>query len=381
MSFSRSSAPSALASLALALLVGCGPSDGSRELAAGRAAYEAGNLEKAGALLLKSERLNATNADTQVCLALVNLRKGALAEAEAHIERAEALAGGDVDVRLLGAQIAWHRQDAQKALRLFASVAEDASLDAALRARGWTGLGIAQMTSDAYDLARISFLRAIRLDRMNASARYHLGHLYRYAPFAYPEMSLEQFEIFVRLAKESDARVQKTLSAIIPSLKDAIAQSTMDVPGAATRNSSASAAALSRAEKAWKKGSYAAAAAAYREAFSADPLAYPAAVGLARALAKTATTAAGRKQALDCYRKACALRPSAVSTLIEAGDLAERLGQVATARGIFSRAVAANPASPDAIDGLIRALRKAGDKSAAAAYQSYRETLPRHTRR
>ena len=43
---------------------------------------------------------------------------------------------------------------------------------------------------------------------------------------------------------------------------------------------------------------------------------------------------------------------------------------------IYSRAVAANPASLDAIDGLIRALRKTGGKAKVAeAYQRYRESL------
>ena len=370
---SRSSALKAFAACALAAaLAGCGSKDGSRELAAGRAAYEAGDLKKAESLLLKSAAKNATNVDTQVSLALVNLRQGDLADAERYIVNAESMAGGDVDVRLLGAQIAWHNKDNEKASRLYRSVAQDAELDASTRARGWTGLGIVQMSGDAYDLARVSFLTAIRLDRRNAPARYHLGHLYRYAPFGYPEAALEQFEIFVRLNAESDARVQKTQSAIIPALKEAIAQATTDIPGASKRNSAASAGALSRAEKLWKKGQHKNAVAAYQEALTADPLAYPAALGLARALVKTETSAEGLGRALKAYRRACALRAGAVSTFIEAGALAARLGQVATAREIYSRAIAANPASVEALDGIVRAFRRiGGDQKAGAAYYGY----------
>ena len=70
------------------------------------------------------------------------------------------------------------------------------------------------------------------------------------------------------------------------------------------------------------------------------------------------------------------LRPSAVSTFLAAGSLAAKLGLSLQAIEIYSRAVAANPTSLDAIDGLIRALRKSGGKAKVAdAYQSYRESL------
>ena len=376
MSFWQSSAPKALALAGLFVaLAGCGSRDGLRELAAGREAYESGDVQKAEKLRLKSESLNATNVDTQVCLALVNLAKGDLVAAERHLANAEGSASGDLDVRLLGAQLAWHAKAYDKAQSLYRSIAEDASLDSGVRARGWTGLGIVQMTNDAYELARVSFLTAIRLDRRNASARYHLGHLYRYAPFGYPEAALEQFDAFVRLAVTADARVQKTQRAIIPGLKDTITQTASSRPGVSNRNSGASALAISKAEAALKKGQLKNAHAAYREALSADPLAYPAALGLARLTLKADTTAAGQKKALDSYRLACSLQPGSVATFVEAGGLAERLGQTVVAREIYSRAVAANPASAGALDGLIRMLRKAGDRTAANAYQRYRDMV------
>ena len=51
------------------------------------------------------------------------------------------------------------------------------------------------------------------------------------------------------------------------------------------------------------------------------------------------------------------------------------MGQHATAAEVYSRAVAANPSDISAIDGLIRALRKAGSATVAAAYQSYRDAI------
>ena len=81
-------------------------------------------------------------------------------------------------------------------------------------------------------------------------------------------------------------------------------------------------------------------------------------------------------RAMENYQLACALQPSKVSTFLTAGALAARLGLPARAVEIYSRAVAASPTSFDALDGLIRALRKQGKPKIAQAYQLYRESIP-----
>lgn len=364
---------------AVSLIAGCGPSDGVQELADGRAAFERADYKRAEKLLTKSAECNPASVDACVLLAQLKMTGGDIPAAKEWISRAEDLAAGDTDVRLLGAQIAWHANDYEKAERLFAGIAEDAELAPEIRSQGWTGLGIVQVTRNEHDLARVSYLRAIRLDRRNASARYHLGHLYRYAPFGYPEAALEQFDAFVHLAgaELSSVRVQKTQQKIIPELRETVNRAATERPGVAQRNSATSAAAISKAEAAMKKGNYKAARIAYQEALTADPLSYPAALGLAQTELKADASVAGQRKALEAYRTACSLKPSAVKTLIEAGQLAERLASYVQAREIYSRAVAANPASLDAIDGLIRSIRKAnGDRKIAQAYQGYRDILP-----
>lgn len=379
--FSRSFAPKALVPVLAALCVaGCGPTDGLKELAEGQAAYQAGDYKKCEKLFLKSVSYNPANADTLVSLAQLKLRNGELKEAQEWIVKAEAIAAGDTDVRLLGAQIAWHAKDYAKAGKLFEGLALDTTLEPAIQAEGWVGLGIVQATEDEHELARISYLRAIRIDRRSASARYHLGHLYRYAPFGYSEAALEQFEAFVHLDSVGDTsspRVQKTQRIIIPGLKETIARAATERPGVAQRNSAMSATSLTKAEAAAKKKNWKAAMTAYQDALTADPLSYPAALGLARMQLKVDTTIPAQRKALESYCLACALRPSAVATFIEAGRLAEKLQLPAQSRELYSRAMAANPASLDAIDGLIRSLKKANaEGKIIQAYQAYRDILP-----
>ena len=371
MNFSRSSVADHLPVCALAAalgiaLAGCNPKDGVREYADGLAAYEARSLEKAGKLFAKSVAYAPGNVDALVMLARVQCDLGAMSDAGDTIAKAVALAPDAPDVALLDAEIALYAGDIARAVSRFTAVAEDAKLDPSARALGWAGLGIVEMTRDRRDFARIAFLRAIRLDRRNASARYHLGLLYRGDEYGYLDAALEQFEIFVRLGETADPRAVHVQRVIIPGIKADIARRAAERPGAQRRDANAAAAALARAEAAWKKGSLKAARDEYAAAYKADVLSYPAALGLAKAWA------------LDSYKAACALRPGAIATFLAAGELAAKIGQHATALELYSRAVAANPADISAIDGLIRALRKVGGKDnakVADAYQSYRDSL------
>lgn len=375
MNFSPLSVRSGIVVSLLALCAGCGSRDGVREYERGCEAYAVRDLAKADRLLTDSLERSPEDLDRLVTLAQVKLDLGELTAARELVTRAEIHAGdGDTDVALLAAQIAWHAKDYKAAAAGFSALADNARLEPAVRAQALAGLGVVEMTCDNYHLARIALLRAIRLDRRHAAAWYHLGLIYQ--EFGYLEAALEQFDIFVRLEEGASPRVQKVQRSAIPALKESIAQTAAERPGASRRNSAACSTAIARAEKELKKGSAKNARQAYQEALTADPLSYPAALGLARAWERTDKTKTGQTKALECYQTACALRPSAVSTLLTAGALALRLGYPSQAVDIYSRAVAASPTSLDALDGLIRALRKCGGKNAVAqAYQLYRESI------
>ena len=360
---------------ALAVLAGCSPKDGVREFADGMTAYEARSLEKAEKLFAKSLVYAPENVDALVMLARVQCDLGEISDAGDTIAKAAALAPDAPDVALLDAEIALYAGDYARATSRFSGVANDEKLEAPARALGWTGLGIVEMTRDNRDLARIAFLTAIRLDRRNAPARYHLGLLYRGDKYSYLDAALEQFEIFVRLGETADPRAVHAQRTIIPGIKTDIARRAAERPGAQRRDANASAAALSRADAAWKKKNYKVAKSEYEAACKADVLSFPAALGLAKVCAATAATPADRQRALDCYKTACSLRPGSVSTFLAAGELATAVKQYATAVELYSRAVAADPSNISAIDGLIRSLRKTGDGKTADAYQRYRDTI------
>lgn len=377
MSFSQSSALKCVSAVFAATILGCGPSDGVKEFSEGKEAYDLRDLKKAERLFTESLALAPQDVDRLLYLARTELELGELDKAKELIGQAAGNSEGDVDVALLESQIAWHTKDYKTAANGFADIANDEKLDAVVRSQGWAGLGVVEMTCDNRHLARVAFLRAIRLDRKNAAAWYHLGLLYRDG-FRYLEAALEQFEIFVRLEAEASPRVQKVQRTIIAGLKEEIARTATERPGVDKRNSASCAASISAAEAAVKKGNFKGAREAYQKALAADPLSYPAALGLAKAWEKTDATKDGQTKAFENYKTACALRPSAVKTFLTAGALAAKLGLNLQAVEIYSRAVAANPTSLDAIDGLIRALRKTGGKEkVAAAYQAYRLSLAR----
>lgn len=375
MSFSQSSALKCASAALAAIVLGCGSRDGVKEFNEGKEAYGLQDLKRAERLFERSVVLAPQDVDRLLYLARTELELGELAKAKDAVERAASGSEGDADVALLEAQIAWHAKDYKAAANGFADIANDVQLNASVRSQGWAGLGVVEMTCDNHHLARVALLRALRLDRRNAAAWYHLGLLYRDG-FGYLEAALEQFEIFVRLEERASPRVQKVQRTVIPALKESIARAATERPGAAKRNSSACATSIAAAEAALKRGKVQQAREAYQQALSADPLSYPAALGLAKAWEKTDATKQGQNKAFEAYKIACQLRPSAVSAFLTAGSLAAKLGLTLQACEIYSRAVAANPTSPDALDGLIRALRKSGGKAKVAeAYQRYRDSL------
>ena len=366
------------ASFLCLILCGCG-SDPAKEYAKGVRAFENGDygfaVEKFRGVIGHSPE----NVDALVMLARSEFAVGAFDKAEEALTKASATNPDDIDIIELSAQIAFYRKDYKGATGYYARLASGDGFDGETRARGWTGLGVIDflMIGLHPDKARfrhesrVKFLQAIILDRRNASARYHLGRLYR-DTFQYLEAARDEFDVFVHLSPVADERVKKIKNEVLPSLKSEIARSSapssrVDSPGCASF--------LKQADAAFRRKSWKSAITAYAKAFKKDPGSFPAAVGLARAYVHSNRSGFERGEAMKMYLAACKIRPSAISTYIEAAQFALVSGKPATSVELYSRALAAKPASKAAVEGLILALTKTGDAQAASVYRGYLRTL------
>ena len=370
----------ALACAALGFIAGCGSGDGLDELAEAKTALEAKNFEKAEKLFAKSAQLSPENVDALVSLALTRISRGLIKEAREAADRAAELAPRDLDVMELLAQVAWYEGNLDKARELYLPLTSATNAPAELKSQAFAALGVIDMALCGTDMqrewlrdrARTEFMRAILLDRFNATARYQLAILYRDA-FGYNEPALENFRAYLQLSKVSDARMQRVQRDEMPALGRIINEANAARPGAASRDVAACSRELKKAEAEWRKGAYTKARQAYANANKADPLSYEAALGLARCWEKVKN---GKENALKAYHEACKNRTSATKTFIKTGDLAMELKKYAIATEAYSRAIAANAKDITAIDGLIRALRRSNRAKAAEVYQLYRESLP-----
>lgn len=382
-SFSQSFAPKfAFAVLSVvAVLAGCNPKDGEKEYADAKVAFETGNYPKAVRQLSVSLQYAPENVSSLLLLAKCHIKLGEIAKARESIAMAEALEPNAEDVRFLSGEAAFLAKDYAKAREVYSALAKNGATPQ-IRSRALASLGIVDIMgingqkAEVFRAnARTHLLEAIRFDGKNAAARYHLGYLYRYS-YEYLPLALDQYEIYARIMPASDERVVKVLRGIIPEIKDAIARSAAQRPGADKRDVAYSSAQFKKGDEAWKKNQYKDAKKFYLEAFKADVLNFQAAVALAKACMK-ADPKNGEAESLKYYMAACSLRPSSKDTLMTAGDLAMKTANYASAVQAYSRAVAVSPNDITAIDSLIRALRKSGNEKAAVAdvYQRYRDGI------
>lgn len=369
---------SAAAALAIAA-AGCGV-DAAREEAFGRQAFEAGDWRGAAEHFAKSIEAAPGGVDATIMLARAKLALGELDAATAALASLPPENASDADVVLLSAQIDFFAKRHASARDAFLRIARNASLNAETRSEGWAGAGavdcfLASVAPESdpllRDKARTELLAALRLNRRNAAARYHLGHLYRDV-FGYVEAAKQQFDYFVYLDNAAGKRTQDVMRKIIPALKAEIAAKAAARPGAAGRNSVECAALLAKADGRMAKKDYATASKLYSDALSKDPLSYPAAIGLARSREQNKNL----KDALRAYIIAVELDPYAVQTALDAAALAGRLGRWASATELYSRALAASDTSAKAAEGLEKALSKAGKTKAAELYRDYRAFIP-----
>lgn len=345
--------------------------DGSADVAKGMALLDLKDVKAAADAFAVAAKKNETNFEARVQLALANLRLGQIAEADGAVAEACALCPESAEARLVDGQAAYLKKDYKRALADFAAVAGEASLPAALRSDAFVGRAVVEIAQDACDAARISLLRAMRLNRRNAAAWYHLGYLSRMV-YHFDEAAVEQFEMSARFTDPREEHGKKISRDILPALRRAITTAAASKPGVAKRDPGAAAKLLAEGEKLQQQKSIRAAIRKYEAAFTADPLSDAAALKYAYLLALNDKTPGGVDKALAAYRAVIDQRPEKQANYIAAARLAYANGRWATAAAIMDRAVAHDPENRTTLDLLIAALQKAGKTKQAEAWKAYR---------
>ncbi len=362
-------------------LAGCGcQSDPELGYAKGLNAFENADYKTAAENFASVVGQEPGNVDALVMLARSECALGNYDAAASAIEKASETNGGDVDIIELTAQIAFYRKNYKDATRAYHRLALNPEFTPEVRSIGWAGLGAIdffmidkqQPSSTLIHEARVKFLQAISLDNKNAVAHYHLALLNRDS-FHYLDKARDEFSAYLYLEDVADERVNRVKSEVLPALKDEIkrysesSDDDVDLRGCAAM--------LKKGKTYFDRKKYKEAIDAYTRALKCNPNSYQAALDLARSYVCINRSRYDADQALKAYQTACKIRPSAIKLHIEAGALAMSIRKWAVAVELYSRALAANPTSVEAVKGLVSALDKQGDSKAASVYRGYLRTL------
>ena len=371
-----------LFAVAAALVSGCGV-NAENEYAKGMKAFSDRDYEIASRCFSNVIKERSRDIDALVMLARSEFGRGNLSSALEALKAAAVTNAADSDIVELFAQIAFYSNDYASAEKCYFQLAGDASRPADVRAVGWAGLGFIDFmkigrASDAAsvyrDTARVKFLKAIKLDARNSSARYYLARLYRDS-FNYLDMAKEQFEMFAYLEKDDAERIRKVREEILPSLRDDIAKRAASLPGVSRKDPVACAEFLKKADRHYAQAEYKKSKAMYSEALRRDPTSYAAAMGIVKSLHRPGVSKSDLEEAFEAYKKACLISPSSIKTLVGAGDFAVYLGKTASAGELYSRALALTPYSKEVLRKFVNSLSKSGNRGRAAVYSGYLEFL------
>jgi len=363
----------ALVALALAVFAGCGPDDGAADFGKGEAAYAARDLRTAASCFSVAAEKNATNFVARMKLALVNLELGELSAAKTAVEAALTLDPACAEAKMLDGQIAYLARDYARAKRNFDEVAATKSLPAELRSQALSARAVMEIAANMFDRARLTLWRAVRIDRRNAAAWYHLGHLSR-DTYRFEDAALEQFEMAGRLLKEP-VRAKAIARDTIPALRESLRAKFATKPGAAKRDPGAAAKLVAEAETLTKKKEGKKAAAKYAEAYAKDPLSYAAAWNHAKALIAVAKTDADTTKALTAFQDAIDQRPNSQETYRTAARAALTHGKPMRAEKFLSQALAHDPENKATLELYVQTLRRLGKTTEAKLYDAYLKEL------
>ena len=361
-----------LAVLALSVVAGCGPDDGSADFEKAEAAYAARDLQTAVLCYGTAAEKNPTNFTARMKLALANVDLGEIDAAKAAIDSALAVDPASAEARLLDGNIAYLAKDYARAKKAFADISSSKHLPKEIRSKAMVSQAVLELTANMFDRARVSLWRAIRLDRRNAAAWYHLGYLSR-DTYRFEDAALEQFQMASRLMTDP-VRVKTVMQDIIPTIRESLRAKIAGKPGAAARDPGAAAKLVTEGEGLVKRDPKKAAA-KFTEAYAKDPLSYAAAWNFAKAKDDSAKSDADVARVLTAFQDAIDQRPNSQLTYRTAAQFALNRRRPIRAEKFLSQALAHDPEDKKTLGLYVQTLRRLGKTAEAKLYDAYLKEL------
>ena len=361
-----------LAALALAIVAGCGPDDGAADFEKGEVAYAARDLQTAVVCYSAAATKNPTNFTARIKLALANVDLGEIDAARSAIDSAIAIDPTSAEARLLEGNIAYLAKDYVRAKKAFADVLSAGRLPKELRSKAMVSQAVLELTAAMFDRARVSLWRAVRMDRRNAAAWYHLGYLSR-DTYRFENAALEQFQMASRLMTDP-VRVKTVMQDIIPTIRESLRAKVAGKPGAAGRDPGLAAKLVSEGEVLAKKDSKKSAA-KFAEAYAKDPLSYAAAWNFAKSKSASVKTDADIARVLTAFQDAIDQRPNSQLTYRTAAKFALDRRRPIRAEKFLSQALAHDPEDKATLALYVQTLRRLGKNAEAKLFDTYFKEL------
>lgn len=323
----------------LLLACGCGSHSGMTAARDGMTAFKEGRYEKAVSCFTRATTRISNSSELYYNLGLAHLKLGNIEPAQLAFQAAVELSPKNGSSLACLGQISYLQNDLSNASVFLEKAAANLS-DAQALARALTTAGLVETARQRYSLARLNYLRALKLDRHYAPAYYNLASLYR-DQFGLREEALDQFELFIRITDAKNDHYEKAANNIKRlRLNLERTRSTegdrvrRDPPTAAKFLQDGVAAAVSK--------NYSKAIKAYKDALAADPLTFSAAFGLGMAYRQQRQPA----DAFAAFKQAAAISPNHQDSYCQAAELALQLRQPGEAAKLLDKALARSPYNP-----------------------------------
>lgn len=358
--------------LALAVIAGCGPDDGSADFEKGESAYSARDLQTALICYRAAAEKNPTNFTARLKSALVNIDLGEIDAARKAVDSALAVDPHSAEAKLVDGHVAYLAKDYARAKKAFADVAAAKNLPKEMRSKAMASQAVLELTANLFDRARVSLWRAVRLDRRNASAWYHLGYLSR-DTYRFEDAALEQFQMASRLMTDP-VRVKAVMQDTIPTIRESIRAKIAAKPGAAARDPGAAAKLVTEGEGLVKRDPKKAAV-KFAEAYAKDPLSYAAAWNFAKVKIDSAKSDAEIARVLTAFQDAIDQRPNSQLTYRTAARFSLNRRRPIRAERFLSQALAHDPEDKSTLELYVQTLRRLGKTAEAKLYDTYLKEL------